>query len=134
RTAVVLLLLAIFLSPAMVDVEQRTVLPTIVIARDASLSMSTADRYTAPVGTLLPEVHGKSPGELASGVTRASDVNSLLSSRAWHLAEELAPKGKLELLDFGDQISRVPLAPGSDQTPVIPELVAEGRRTDLYTA
>src|SRR5262245_61056540 len=45
RAAVVLLLAAIFLGPSVVYLQTRTLQPTIVLARDASLSMLTADQY-----------------------------------------------------------------------------------------
>src|SRR5262249_40584266 len=45
RAGVVLLLTCIFLGPALVYLQNRTVQPTIVLARDASQSMNTPDRY-----------------------------------------------------------------------------------------
>src|SRR6478609_539039 len=62
RSGVMLLLAVIFLNPAIVYVQSRSIQSTIVIARDASRSMSTTDTYAT------------------SRLTRAAVVNELLST------------------------------------------------------
>src|SRR5262245_40779318 len=81
RAGVVLLLACIFLGPAVVYLQNRTVQPTIVIARDASQSMNTADSYAdAAAAKAAAAVLKKSESELtASKPTRVDVVNALLS-------------------------------------------------------
>ncbi|HUE72636.1 MAG TPA: hypothetical protein VMP01_17250, partial [Pirellulaceae bacterium] len=81
RTGVVLLLLCIFLGPALVYLQYRTVHPTLVLARDASQSMNTADAYEDPAAAKIAGgVLGKSPDEVkAQNPTRAALVNRVLT-------------------------------------------------------
>jgi hypothetical protein len=85
RCASLLLIACILLGLAAVTIASRTLNPTVVIARDASASMQTAD---ARLGD--------------SVVTRAAVVNRLLSSNS-RLLKALSAKGRLEVFDFADQ-------------------------------
>src|SRR5687768_7646420 len=80
RAGVVLLLACIFLGPALVYLRNQTIQPTVVVARDASQSMNTADRYTDDAAAqVAAEVLGKSPDEVrTSRPTRVQIVNDVL--------------------------------------------------------
>ena len=101
RAAVVLLLAAIFLGPSLVYLQTRTLQPTIVLARDASLSMLTADQYSdqaAASGTSA--ALRKSVGELqAIRPTRVQIVNELLGrDHGKLLADVVAAIGSIDIV------------------------------------
>jgi hypothetical protein len=137
RSAVVVLLIGIFVSPALVTVQNRTLLPTIVIARDASQSMNTADRYTDErTAGKVAELLNLSPGATsAGGITRVELVNALLSAGNAPLARPLRPKGRLELLDFGAEVRKIaPASQSAEAQRPFPPLQAEQRSTDIARA
>jgi hypothetical protein len=161
RTGVVLLLACIFLGPALVYLQNRTIQPTIVVARDASLSMNTTDSYVddaaaqvaaGALGQNVQQVRGAKP-------SRVQIINHVLGSPEARVLDELSQRGKIQILDFSDQISRVEIrqpkpapegkakgsVPEADKTeenptgaaatePKLPPLVAEGRASDLWMA
>jgi von Willebrand factor type A domain len=146
RAGVVLLLACIFLGPAVVYLQNRTVQPTIVLARDASQSMNTADSYAdAATAKSAAAALRKSESELtAAKPTRVDVVNTLLSGDDRFLGA-LAAKGRLEARDFADQVNKIEVkhtrsatddksaAPQTTRVS-LPPLVAEGRGTDLAAA
>jgi hypothetical protein len=149
RSGVVLLLACIFLGPAVVYLQNRTVKPTIVVARDASQSMNTADAYAdLNAARAIALALGKSESEIAAiRPTRVQIVNDLLDSPRLQLLDRLASNGRLQVVDFAEQATKVDvqqsigLVPSddvkSDQSPEhfrLPPLVAEGRSTDLTSA
>lgn len=162
RTGVVLLLTVIFLGPALVVVKQRTIKPTLVLARDASQSMSTADRYADDeAANITANALGISVSELrAQRPTRAQIVDQLLDpANEAHLLAQLASKGRLQTMDFADRVEKLdvrssagantekkppePKEPAADgdtkpadptQPRPLPKLAATGRGTDLWTA
>jgi von Willebrand factor type A domain len=146
RAGVVLLLACIFLGPAVVYLQNRLVQPTIVLARDASQSMNTADSYSDPAAAkIVAAALGKSESAIPEAKpTRVEIVNTLLASYNLRLLDTLARKGKIQACDIADQVSHVELrqtrAPPdeknhSEQSRLsLPPLVAEGRGTDLATA
>lgn len=91
RSAVMLLLGVIFLNPAIVYVQSRSIQPTIVIARDASRSMGTTDAYAA------------------SRQTRTAVVNQLLSPAHPEFLAAIEHKGRLAAFDFADEVHPVQL-------------------------
>ncbi|QDU30970.1 hypothetical protein ETAA8_61230 [Anatilimnocola aggregata] len=161
RTGVVLLLTIIFLGPSLVVVKQRTIKPALVVARDASQSMITADRYAdedsakttaAGVGLTVEELR-------AQRLTRAQIVDRLLDPQSEsQLLAELAKRGRVQTMDFADRVEKLDIR-GSTATvaekskkpdekpatgatgkeseiaavPALPPLKAEGRGTDLWT-
>jgi von Willebrand factor type A domain len=130
RTAVVLLLTCIFLGPALVYLQSRTIQPTIVLARDASQSMNTADRYTdeAAVKIAAAALHKTASEVQAARPTRVQAINDLLNSGDGKLLASLAERGKLQVLDFADQVTKV------ESRRNLPPLVAAGRGSDLAGA
>jgi hypothetical protein len=152
RAGVVLLLAGIFLGPALVYLQNRTIQPTIVVARDASQSMNTADRYTDEAAAkVAADALSKSPGEIrTSRPTRVQIINEALGYGDGKLLEALAERGKIQFVDFADQVSKVdarqtnPSSGSSGQGAKdepregpesrLPPLVAEGRGSDLWMA
>jgi len=155
RTAVVLLLVCIFLGPALVELRQRTIQPSLVVLRDASQSMNTKDDYEddAAAKIAAAALH-QSPEKIKQDhPSRAQIVNEVLAFDDGRLLADLRAKGKLQALNFAEQVTKVDLreakkgAPtaakanglkenpaATDQVPALPPLVAEGRGSDLWTA
>jgi len=163
RAGVLLLLVLVYLNPAIVYLRQRTNLPTLVVARDASQSMNTADRYSdEEPASAAAKALGRSAEEVRSlRPTRVQLVNEALSSENARLLRELSSRGRIRGLDFSDQLRRWELsdnaaptvqpAAGGDQPPTTataatdsvgtqvlrisaPPLTADGRGTDLGSA
>ncbi len=149
RSGVVLLLACIFLGPAVVYLQSRIVKPTIVVARDASQSMNTADAYAdSAAARAVAQALEKSDSEIASSrPTREQIVNELLESRRLQVLDSLASRGRLQAIDFADQTTKVEVqrssgvsrSDGEDSGKPsehysLPQLVAEGRSTDLASA
>jgi uncharacterized membrane protein len=113
RAGVVLLLVCIFLGPALSYLQFRTIQPTIVVLRDASQSMNSADEYEDEAAAKsAAAVLAASPAQLRTDrPTRTAIVNQLLSGDKSPLIAALAEKGKLQPLDFADQVTKVDLAP-----------------------
>jgi hypothetical protein len=132
RSAVVLLLACIFLGPALVYLQYRTIQPAIVLARDASLSMNTADRYLDDsAAQVAAAALRKSESEVrAARPTRAKIINDLFSYANGSLPAALANRGNIQLLDFPSTELRAP----SSEFRALPPLVANGNGTDLAGA
>jgi len=134
RCFTMLLLAAIFLNPAMVDVHSRTIEPTIVVCRDASASMRTADEYADPAAAhAAANALGFRPSELREQrPTRVQVVNQVLSKAHVRLIESLESKGNIKLVDFAEQPSLV-----ADVTSLhspLPPLAATSGGTNLAAA
>ncbi len=156
RTGVVLLLTVVFLGPALVVVKQRTIKPTLVLARDASQSMSTADRYADDeAAAVTAAAVGLSISDLRQQrLTRAQIVDKLLDPAGdAHLLAQLAAKGRLQTMDFADRVEKLDVRgsaqpgkevspktgtepkPGKESSAPAPlrPLQAVGRGTDIWT-
>ena len=126
RSAVVLLLTIVFLGPALVVVKERTIKPTLVLARDASQSMSTVDRFAdeltaAPTAAAL----NMSVSELRQQkLTRAQIVDKLLDpTNDYHLLSQLSARGRLQTMDFADRVEKLDVrgsAPPAEKKPETP--------------
>jgi len=160
RTGVVVLLTCIFLGPALVYHQYRTVHPTLIVARDASQSMNTADGYDdAAAAKAAAGVLGMTPEQLkGQKPTRVALVNRLFEQNNQKLLAELAQRGKVQAVNFADRVEKVEVrsqeSGGKGQesgvrsqesgdkgknpefrTPSpLPPLVADGRGTDLWLA
>lgn len=137
RAGVVLLLALIFLGPSLVYLQHRTIQPTIVLARDASQSMNTADRYVEEaVAKTAAAALRQTESELQSArPTRAAVVNTLLADQSGKLLAAVAQRGKLLLLNFAEQATKVETpAAIPPASPDLPPLVAEGRGSDVAGA
>ncbi len=127
RVAVLLLLAALAMGPAVGFTHRQTLEPSIIVLRDASQSMATPDGYRT----------GEANGE--SG-TRVDAVNRLLATTPASLVPKLQKRGRIRVVDFADSVTSVPLAEptpttGRSPAPVaIPPLKAEGAGTNLHRA
>ncbi len=153
RTAAVLLLVVIFLGPALVELRERTIQPSLVVLRDASQSMNTKDDYEdeASAKIAASTLH-QSPEKIKQDhPSRAEIVNSVLANGDAKLLSDLRTKGKLQALDFAEQVTKVDLRDGAvgnalrgvpksrdispaNAPPALPPLVATGRGSDLWAA
>lgn len=119
RCGVMLLLAVILLNPAIVYVQSRSIQPTIVIARDASRSMSTTDDYAT------------------SRRTRTAVVNELLSQSHPEFMAAIERKGRLAAFDFADKAHAVnlpaPLEPTLGGTNLA-SAIEQGLKTDRPAA
>src|SRR5262245_1788970 len=155
RTAVVLLLVVIFLGPALVELRQRTIQPTLVVLRDASQSMNTKDDYEdeAAAKIAAAALHRSLEKIKQDHPSRVQIVNEVLAYGDAKLLADLRSKGKLQALNFAEQVTKVDLrdakkatraateskepmekSAGESQSPALPPLVAEGRGSDLWIA
>ena len=109
RAGVVLLLACIFLGPALVYLQNRTIQPTIVVARDASLSMETRDAYVDQAAAqVAADVTGQTVDAVrAAKPTRTQIINEVLSSPRASVLQQLGERGKIQVLDFSDQVTRI---------------------------
>jgi hypothetical protein len=134
RCCTMLLLAAIFLNPSLIEVESRTIARTIVVGRDQSASMSTADHYDDPdaarataaaLGIDVATLRDQRP-------TRVGLVNRLLASSGSKLVAALEKKGSVELFDFSDQPHGVKLVKSADAP--FPPLETTSHSTNLASA
>jgi len=129
RAGVVLLLALILLGPAIVYLQHRTIQPTIVLARDASQSMNTADRYAdESAAKIAAAALRQTESELqASRPPRVRIVNELLGVSGSKLLTELGQRGKLALFNFAEQMAKVETRPA---TPPATPAHAPSRHSD----
>jgi von Willebrand factor type A domain len=121
RIAVVLVLLAVFLGPAITYSQKRTIPAQILVLRDASQSMMTADRYldaesaaaaaavlrgtgddvrkTPPTGDEIKDARKRRP-------SRAEIVDRIFATRSGLLIEELKQHGRVQIADFSSNLTR----------------------------
>lgn len=159
RLAVLLMIVTIILGPALTYTQRRTERPWIVVLRDDSKSMTTADRYlddaaaaaaARGTGRTISEVRESRPTriELVDRVFRDGDPTWLT---------QLRERGRIKVLDFSDRVIEAATfraagppsrQPGSDDggtneerpgdtTPVqarLPTLAGTGQRTDVTRA
>lgn len=157
RCGVLLLLTLIFLGPALVSLTTVTIAPTLIVARDASQSMNTADRYDdSTVASRVAAATGQSADAIRrERPTRAALVNRALRGDSGPLLGELEKRGNIRVLDFSDHVEQVAtgtaaigtaakssdksrppsaIAKGGQPAITIPPLVATGRGSDLWMA
>ncbi|HEY2411183.1 MAG TPA: hypothetical protein VGI40_03015 [Pirellulaceae bacterium] len=134
RCCTMLLLATIFLNPSIIDVASRTIEPTIVVARDQSASMSTADNYHDPdAARTTAAALGIDVAALRDQLpTRIELVNRLLAKSGSKLVAALEKKGSVEIYDFSDQPHWVTLDISADAP--IPSLAATSHSTNLASA
>ena len=145
RIAAMLLLLVIFLGPALGFRHQRILQPVIVLLRDNSQSMQTRDPYPDDQLALpLAGAVGLSPEALRQNPPTRADLSQLaLQQDDLKLLEELQQRGRLRVMNFADAVELVEnrTAIEKDKTPAdadapepLPELSADGKATDIYRA
>lgn len=153
RSAVLLLLVLVFLAPALVSVQQKQLQSEIVQLRDGSLSMATADRYSSDEqAQQVAAALGSTPEAIrAEKVKRVDLVNRLLAKNDGELLRELSRRGRLRTADFAEHLEKVEQrAPQKNEPKVTPVSAANeksepkklelppvnpvGRTTDLTQA
>ncbi len=164
RVAVLLVLVFVFLGPAITYTQRHTLWPLIVLMRDDSLSMATRDRYldeqsagraAGALGTTIDEVQQQRPD-------RTAIVIHLLETDNRQLLRALEGCGKLHVANFSHRVEHLETrpartkddrpgsGPGRSDEPdgspnrssrqelsdvrPLPPLTATGRATDLYRA
>ena len=140
RGSTILLLLWVLLGPALRFRHTRTLLPSIFLLRDSSLSMVQKDRYNnEEMATWAARALGKTPQEIQQlQPTRADIVNHVLRSEKSDEGEdvsfttELSKRGNVRILDTATNAAPVsadtplePNGPGTDLAAGIKEALAE---------
>lgn len=158
RIAVLLLLAAVYLAPAVTYTERRVLHPVVVLLRDDSQSMGTRDRYLDDhAAAVVARAAGRSVESFrAAPPSRAALVDALLEKDKRRLIGELERCGKLRVANFSDHVQEVetrpPRGPSRNQDPNLPgskdsraegpeppirglpKLQATGPATDLHGA
>ena len=152
RSGAMLLLVCIFLGPALIYYQYRTEHPSLVLARDASLSMNTPDSYQDEAAAKrAAKALGKSSDDIKKQKpTRVQIVNDLLTRDNLKFLVALSARGKIQALNFSDHVDKVDVRTVlKEKTPKgkdgkkeeaepavkpLPLLVADGRGSDLWSA
>jgi uncharacterized membrane protein len=156
RVAVLLALAGIYFEPALTYSEVRTELPSIVVLRDASQSMATADPYLdTTAARSVAEATGRSIDDVrAARPARAALVNDLLARDEAAFLRRLQARGMVRVLDFSSHVEQAASLPAAERTaedetaegaaaplasgdPVVsrlPPLQPAGSATDLHRA
>jgi hypothetical protein len=112
RALVLLLLLLVFLGPALSIVERKTLRPNVVVMLDESLSMSIRDDYQD--GAVAARVKALNPDTPAGDINRGDIVNALLREDNRRFLNGIETKGRLKLLSFADTVRNLtPAAPAA---------------------
>jgi hypothetical protein len=149
RVAVLLLLLVVYLGPAVTYFQISTREPFVAVLRDASQSMNTADRYhDDDSAKLVAAATGRSADVIRSEQpSRVTLLNELLARDNNRFVRQLQARGKVRVMDFSDRVEKqeTRAAMMSDESTVgtdlqartsapLPPLVATGRGTDIHAA
>lgn len=150
RVAVLLLLLVVYLGPAVTFFQISTREPYVAVLRDASQSMNTADRYhDEAAAKLVVAATGRSADAIRiEQPSRVALLNELLARDDNRFVRQLQSRGKVRIMDFSERVekqeTRAALMPdessaGAQARPSrtsvpLPPLVATGRVTDIHAA
>lgn len=117
----------VLLGPARVEIVRRTILPPLALLRDASQSMSIADKYAdSTLAATAARLSDRSVAEYAAQpATRAELVERALGRDDESLVRRLRERGALRAADFSERST--PVAPTAALDPA-------GRATDLTQA
>ena len=161
RLAVLLMLVAMLLRPAMFYQQVNEIKPNIDLVRDASLSFARGDEYRDQEHvSKLAKSTGIAGSDIQNGVaTRASLLNSAVSEPGW--LQQIRQKGSVQVVDFSDGTSAIAVIPAIVESNVeksddkteddateseneadsnrliretVPELVPNGLGTDIWQA
>ncbi len=121
RVVTLIVLLLVFLNPAVTYTKSRSLLPVVTVLRDASQSMNVADAYEDDAAA---KAAGRVFGKGADAVrqdppARTELVDAVFSADDWKLVRDLEAKGRLRVLDFSNGISE------ARRTEAAPEATAE---------
>ncbi|MEZ5302282.1 MAG: hypothetical protein R3F11_16855 [Verrucomicrobiales bacterium] len=143
RIAVIAALLAIFLGPAAIFTQVRSLRPSVALLRDASDSMQIADSYAdSAAKDAAARVLGKAD---PSGESRAAIVNAAVGAPGDPFLQALAERGRVRVIDFAAapkevaELSGPAPAEGEGEgappaAAVLPPLQPAGPSTDLGRA
>ena len=150
RIAVVLLLVAIFLGPAITYTERRVLYPLVVLLRDDSQSMRIKDAYQDDASLArVARATGQRVDRIRRQPPRRADlVQELLEKENAKILSNLQQKGRVQIANFASQVTEVEtLAAQTDPEsgladsgnaeparPTLPPLSANGLVTDLHRA
>ena len=144
RITVMLLLVLIFLGPAITFTRELKIEPHILLLRDASTSMNTADRYIdEDQARHVAKFTKESVAKVRESKPKRVDLlNQAVSPK---LVRDLQKKGKLRVYDFAedpvlvndvaqDEDAEDGATGDDDVLPItsVPPVVAEGASTDIY--
>ena len=113
RLASLLLLLAIFLGPAVAPIQTQTSYPNVALVRDVSQSMNTNDRY---LDVDVAKAVALATSSTASAVqaerpNRAQLAMTVLEQNDREFIAKLEALGKLRIMDFGNEVIDVETRP-----------------------
>ncbi len=153
RIAVLLLLAAVYLGPAITFTDRRVLHPIVVLLRDGSQSMSIEDRYPDDqTAQSVARATGRSVESLRQQrPTRAELMHALFEKDDRRLLRELQRRGRLRVANFSSHVEQVETRPARIEPPSVdsdsrgsenagepirglPALQATGPATDLYGA
>lgn len=103
------LLLLTALGPSLAFTHYRIQRPTVVVLRDSSLSMLTADRFAeAREITAIAQATGRSIASVRSQPpTRAEIINDVFTVRDHELLKRIEERGQLRMLDFAESVTAI---------------------------
>ena len=150
RLLTMLLLLAIFLGPAVAPIQRQVSFPKIAFLRDASQSMNTLDRYldSETAKAVATATSTSVAGLRNERPSRVEVMQSALGQHGGKFLKELEQLGKLHVSDFSSDVVSVETRPvrqtvkprstevqvATAESKSLPPLVATGQGTDLYRA
>ena len=113
RTVVMLLLLVMLLMPSVFYQQVSVVKPTIMVLRDASLSMARRDTYRQEQDVeRLANMAGIEKDRIRAGeLSRADLVNAALKHSGREVMHHWRHKGSIGIVDFADGVEQVALIP-----------------------
>jgi hypothetical protein len=154
RLAVVLLLVILYLKPAVFYQQVSEIKPTIALLRDRSISMDQTDQYSNNeiVKKLAATTRTDAATIADDGVKRVQLINQAFDKNP-QLIQQLRDKGSIRVVDFATGSKQVALLPANEESKTkageeanadgdapttdklkIPELVADGLGTNIYQA
>ncbi|MBM4042362.1 MAG: VWA domain-containing protein [Planctomycetes bacterium] len=148
RVAVLLVLVVVFMGPALAISLRRTVEPYVVLLLDESLSMSIQDHYDAETAAKVASAVGLSTETVQENPpTRAGLVDALLRKDEGKFLKDLRKRGRVRVMTFSDSLkvrealglasepaSETPEAAALARGEPVPPLVPSGTSTDLARA
>lgn len=113
RIMVILLLAAVFLSPAIQISENKTRHATVLVLVDDSLSMLTKDKYLDDATvSYVAEMSGKSADAIRSQEPdRIELIKMILDSNGNKLVRDLSRKGNVKVMTFANKVGSVQVFP-----------------------
>lgn len=123
RIAVLLVLVVVFMGPALAISLRRVVEPYVLLLLDESLSMGIQDRYESETAGKIAAALGTDAAALAEGtLSRAELVDALLRKGDGEFLKSLRHRGRVRVMTFSDSLKvREALGLASEPPPESPE-------------